>query len=153
MPRQRAAACAERGKRAGFVVALLAACGVLGLAVSLPLWLFATKSPRLYTAAALAALGAGLATAVVRGVLRRRSLRDPSRPRGSAAAAALSVLMALVGLAAAWAAAALLVRGLWILAAIDAVVAALLITPLALLRGALRKKHKEAVLPADTRTR
>jgi hypothetical protein len=138
---------------AGFLLALLAACAALGLAVSLPLWLFATASPRAYTITALAALAAGIGALVVRAVIRRRAAPGPRGGRGSPLAASLAVLMSLLGLAGAWAAAAFLVRRLWILAAIELVVAAALVVPLGLLRRRLRNGRKQRHTSADTESR
>jgi ABC-type transport system involved in cytochrome c biogenesis permease subunit len=60
----------EIGSRAGFLGLLVLLSAALGALIALPLWLFATSSPRGYTTAILAAAAAAALTAAVRRVLR-----------------------------------------------------------------------------------
>ena len=102
----------------GFVLLLVGGCVALGLAIAWPLWAFATGAREVYTIVVLAAAAAGILYLVVRAVLRRRAAaRDSSLPRRSAAAGLITALMAVVALSGAWAATALLARGLWSLGA------------------------------------
>lgn len=97
----------EIGARAGFLALLVALSAALGALIALPLWLFATASPRAYTAAVLAA-----AIAAAGAALAGRALRNGiSWPR--AAAKALAVLLGL-------AKALLLLAGLYAAAAFAA---------------------------------
>jgi len=143
-----------RGRRAGFLLLLLALCAALGLLIALPLWLFATGEPRLYTITSVAVLVGGLLFLAVRAIVRRRSAaRDASRRGRSFAGALLSTLAAVVGVAGAYLAAALVVRRLWIIAAASIAVAGLVVWGLVGIRGALRKARKAAQLPAENRGR
>ena len=110
----------EIGARTGFLVLLVVLSAALGALIALPLWLFATTSPRAYTAAVLAAAAAAAGAAI-----DRRALRDGiSWPR--AAAKALAVLLGLVKavllLAGLYAAAAFAARRLFLPAAAGALV-------------------------------
>ncbi|MBN1834513.1 MAG: hypothetical protein JW820_01620 [Spirochaetales bacterium] len=104
-----------RGIRGALLaVGILVTIGLLGLALALPLWAFASLEPRAYTWFALALLGGGLGFLIVRGVARA-SRRDG----GFAPWVRLRVLPRVkkAGLvlgfgAAAYAVALLLVRGL-----------------------------------------
>jgi hypothetical protein len=139
---------------AGFFLVLLALCVALGLLIALPLWFFATGEPRVYTIVALALLAGGVLFLAVRGVIRRRRLsRNTPRPRASLLAAALSALATLIGIAGAYLAAALLARRLWVLGAIEVVIAALLLWGLGSLRAAVRKARKHPPVPAENRSR
>lgn len=111
----------EIGRRAGIVVVLVAASAALGGLITLPLWLFATAAPRLFTAVVIAAAGSGITAAAVRrlvvtGVRWRR-----------VAPAALGVLLgiakAVLLLAGGYAAAAFAARRLYLPAAAGLVVA------------------------------
>ncbi len=62
----------EIGARLGTFVGLLAICGILGAAVSLPLWLFSTQK-RAYTIAVAAAAGAAIVAWAARRLARARS--------------------------------------------------------------------------------
>ena len=110
----------EIGSRAGFLALLVVLSAALGALVALPLWLFATTSPRAYTAAVLAAAAVAAAAAVVRRILRT----GVSWPR--AAAKALAVLLGLAKvillLAGLYAAAAFAARRLYLPAAAGALV-------------------------------
>jgi peptidoglycan/LPS O-acetylase OafA/YrhL len=97
----------EIGARAGFLALLVVLSAALGALIALPLWLFATTSPRAYTAAVLAVTAAAAGAALVRKALRN----GISWPR--AAAKALAVLLGL-------AKAVLLLAGLYAAAAFAA---------------------------------
>ena len=126
-PRRTASQWRDAAAGAGFALLLVAGCGVLGLVISLPLWAFATGARGTYSLVVMAAAAAGIVYLVVRAILRRRAAaRDPSVPRRSTAAGFLAVLMVVVGLCGAWAAAALLVRGLWIMGSAGALAGGLL---------------------------
>lgn len=111
----------EIGRRTGIVVGLVAVSAALGGLIALPLWLFATASPRLYTAAVIAASCAGIAIAAV-----RRLVASGARWR-RAVPAALGVLLgiakAVLLLAGAYAAAAFAAGRRFLLAALGLVVA------------------------------
>jgi uncharacterized membrane protein YhaH (DUF805 family) len=77
------------GARIGFLGLLVILSAGLGALVALPLWLFATTSPRAYTAAVIAAAAAALAAAAARRIIRS----GVTWPR--ARAKALSVLLVL----------------------------------------------------------
>lgn len=95
--------------RAGFLALLVVLSAALGAAISLPLWLFATARPAVYTAAVLAAAAAGLVAAVVRRVTRS-GIGWP-RVGASALAAALGILKVAILLAGLYVAAASAARG------------------------------------------
>ncbi len=97
----------EIGSRAGFLGLLVVLSAALGALIALPLWLFATSAPRVYSLAVLAAAAAAALTAAVRRVLRS----GISWPR--AAAKALAILLGI-------AKAALLLAGLYAAAAFAA---------------------------------
>jgi hypothetical protein len=144
----------DRGRRAGFFLLLLALCVALGLLIALPLWLFATGEPRLYTIVALAVLAGGLLFLATRAVVRRRrASRDAPRRPGSLLGGLLSTLATLVGIAGVYVAAALFVRGLWIIGAMAAAIAGLLAWALVSVRTAVRKAHKAPRVPAENKGR
>jgi hypothetical protein len=97
----------EIGSRAGFLGLLVVLSAALGALIALPLWLFATSAPRVYSLAVLAAAAAAALTAAVRRVLRS----GISWPR--AAEKALAILLGI-------AKAALLLAGLYAAAAFAA---------------------------------
>jgi hypothetical protein len=143
------AAWLEAGSRIGFVLLLVIGCTALGLAIAWPLWAFATGARQAYTVAILSAGAAGLLFLIVRSARRRAaSTRDPSQPSRSVVSGLLTALMVLVGLAGAWAAAALLVRGIWVLGAAAAVLWAGLLWLLGRARRAARSR-KPAAVPAE----
>jgi hypothetical protein len=110
----------EIGARAGFLVLLVALSAALGALIALPLWLFATTSPRAYTAAVLAAAAAAAGAALV-----RRALRNGiSWPRAAAMALALllGLAKAVLLLAGLYAAAVFAARRLFLPAAAGALV-------------------------------
>ena len=110
----------EIGARAGFLALLVVLSAALGALIALPLWLFATSSPRAYTAAVLAVTAAAAGAALVRKALRN----GISWPR--AAAKALAILLgfakAVLLLAGLYAAAAFAARRLYLPAAAGALV-------------------------------
>jgi hypothetical protein len=147
--RKTVAAWVEAGSRIGFVLLLVVGCAALGLAIAWPLWAFATGARQAYTITVLAVGAAGLLFLAVRSARRRRaSTRDPSQPSRSTAAGLLTVLMVLVGLAGAWTAAALLVRGIWVLGAAAVALWAGLLWLLGRARRAARSR-KAAAVPAE----
>ena len=149
-----AAAWRERGRKTGFFFLLLALCVALGLVIALPLWLFATREPRLYTSLALCLLGAAVLALVVRGAVRRRRRpREPGAPARPALARLLAAMATLLGLACLYSAAALLVRGLWIVAALELIAGGLLVWLLTFLRWLARKPRKVPSTPAENRSR
>jgi len=149
---RRLAGWIEGGRRAGVFLLLLALCGGLGLLVSLPLWLFATTEPRIYTVAALALLAAGVLFLVVRAV-QRRMKADPSRTARSFFSGLFSVLIAIFTLAGLYGVAVLLVRGLWILGVIYAVTDVIVVWLLTVVQRAVRKRRKGPPVPAENEGR
>jgi hypothetical protein len=141
-----AAGWTARLRGAAFFILVIALCAGLGLLVALPLWLFATREPRIYTMVVLGLLGAGLVFLVVRAISRRAGSEERAR-RTPLMARLLSVLIALVSLAGLYSVAVLFSRRLWVLGGSSLVVFGFLLWPLASLRGALRKRRKPA---ADT---
>ena len=108
------------GSRAGFLALLVVLSAALGALVSLPLWLFATASPRAYTVAVLAVAAVAVGTAAIRRILRT----GVSWPRVAAKAlvallALAKVVLLLVGL---YAAAAFGSRRLYLPAAVGSLV-------------------------------
>lgn len=143
----------EAGRRAGFVVLLVAGSAILGIIISWPLWLFATSARQAYTAVVLALAAGGIIYLAVRAFARRRSAaRDPGRPRRSAVSGLLTGLMVIVGCAGLYVAAALLARGIWVLGAAALVLWAGLLWLLGRARGSLRSRKEHAV-PAENRSR
>lgn len=111
----------EIGRRALIVVGLVAVSAALGGLIALPLWLFATASPRLYTAAVIVAAGSGITIAAVRrlvvtGVRWRRAVP-------AALGVLLGIAKAALLLAGAYAAAAFAAGRRFLLAAAGLVVA------------------------------
>jgi hypothetical protein len=150
--RRVAAGWIEAATGIGFVLLLVAGCAALGLAIAWPLWAFATGARQAYTIAVLAAAAGGIIYLAVRAALKRRaSARDLSLPPRSAAAGLLTVLMVLVGLCGAWAAAALLVRGIWLLGFVTAALWAGLLWLLGRARKAARNRKARQV-PAENRS-
>jgi Flp pilus assembly protein TadB len=148
-PRQGAAGL-EAGRAVGFF--LVGGSAALGLGIALPLWAFATSYRTAYTIAFLSAAAAGLAAVAVRkAVRRRRSIRDPGKPRRSALSVGIACLILLVFCAGLYLAAVLLYRNLWILAIPALAVWAAI---LGLLGWAARaaKGRKAPRIPADTRS-
>jgi hypothetical protein len=143
----------EAGRKAGFLVLLVAGSAILGILIAWPLWLFATSAREVYTISVLALAAGGIGYLVVRGFLRRRSApRDPGRPRSSAVSGFLTGLMVIVGCAGLYFAAALLAHGTWVLGAGALVIWAGLLWLLGKARGAARGRKARAV-PADNRSR
>jgi hypothetical protein len=143
----------EVGRKIGFLVALVAASAALGFVISWPLWLFATSARRAYTITVLALAGAGIIFLVFRAIRRsRRATRDPGRPRRTPLSVILTFLMVVVGLAGAYLGAALLARGLLVIAAADIVVWAALLWVLGRARSAA-KNPKVRTLPAENSSR
>jgi hypothetical protein len=105
----------EIGSRAGFLALLVVLSAALGALVALPLWLFATASPRAYTAAVLAAAAAAAGAAGVRRLLRT----GIGWPRAAAKALAVLLILAkiILLLAGLYAAAAFAARRLYLPAA------------------------------------
>jgi hypothetical protein len=147
-----AAGWAARLRGAGFFILVIALCAGLGLLIALPLWLFATREPRIYTVLVLALFAAGLVFLVVRGI-RRRAGSDEGGRRTPAVARLFTVLIALVSIAGLYSLAALLARGLWILGVFAVVVFGLLLWLLFGVRGALRKRQKPPSDPAENNGR
>jgi heme/copper-type cytochrome/quinol oxidase subunit 2 len=143
-----AAEWAARIRGAGFFILVLALCAGLGLLIALPLWLFATREPRIYTVLVLALLAAGLVFLVVRGI-RRRAGSDEGRRRVPALARLFTVIITIVSIAGLYSLAALLAQGLWILSAVSVIVSGLLLWLLFTIRGALRKRQKPLSDPAE----
>ncbi len=152
--RRRLARWLEAGRTAGFLVLLVAGSAALGIAISLPLWLFATSAREAYTIAVLALGVVGIVYLVVRSAVRRgrEAARDPRRPRRSTAAGLFTAFMVIVGVGGLYLAAALLARANWILAAADLAVWAGLLWALGRARGAARSR-KARPLPAENKGR
>lgn len=108
----------EIGSRAGFLGLLVVLSAALGALIALPLWLFATSSPREYTAAVLAAAAAAAVTAVTRRVIRS-GIGWP-RLAAKALAVLLGIAKAVLLLAGLYAAAAFAARGRFVPAAAGA---------------------------------
>ena len=143
----------EAGRKIGFVILLVAGSAALGIVIAWPLWRFATGAREAYTITILVLAAGAVVYLVVRAAVRRRSAaRDPGRPRGSAASALLTALIAIVAVAGLYLAAAFLARGLWILGAGAAVVWAVLLWLLGRARGAARRRKARPV-PAENRSR
>ena len=71
----------EAGRGLGFFIALVAGTALFGLAISLPLWLFATRATRVFTVTALAAIGALVVWRVARRIARgARGGEDSRKP-------------------------------------------------------------------------
>ena len=144
------AAWLERGRKAGLFVLIVALCACLGLLISIPLWLFATRQSAAYTVFTLALIGAGLVLFALRTALRRRRLpQDAGRPARSLVARSLSVVMTVSAFAGLYAVAVLFVRRLWFLGALAAAVSALLLW----LLGAARKAARKAAENAQQKSR
>jgi hypothetical protein len=105
----------EIGARIGALALLVALSASLGALIALPLWLFATSSPRSYTAAVLAAAVAAAGASLVRR-LARTGVRWP-RAAAKALAVLLGLAKAILLLASLYAAAAFAVRRLYLPAA------------------------------------
>jgi hypothetical protein len=139
----------EAGRKIGFFLLLAAGSAGLGFLIAWPLWLFATTARSAYTIAVLAAGGAGILVLVVRAARRRRrSVRDPGTPARSALSVLLAVVTWVIGLAGVYLAAALFIRGLWIVGAAVAAVWAGLLWLLARARRAV-KVRKVRPVPAE----
>lgn len=150
---RRLSAWIEAGRKAGFLVILVAGSAALGLIIALPLWLFATSAREAYTVVVLVSAAAGVVYLVVRSVARRRAaVRDSGRPRRSALAGFLTALMAVIGAAGLYAAAALLARGNWILGSLDLVLWAGILWLLGRGRRAARDRKARPV-PAENKGR
>ena len=108
------------GSRAGFLALLVVLSAALGALVSLPLWLFATASPRAYTVAVLAVAAVATGTAAFRRILRT----GVSWPRAAAKALAVLLILAkiILLLAGLYAAAAFAARRLYLPAAAGSLV-------------------------------
>ena len=149
-----AAAWRERGRNAGFFLLLAALCVGLGLLIALPLWLFATREPRIYTGLALTLMAAGVLALVVRAAVRRsRRPREPAAPGHPVLAGILTTIATLLGIACLYSAAALLVRALWITAFLAVAAGALVVWLLVFLRSLARKPRKVPGTPAENRSR
>ncbi len=146
-----------RGRAAGLLLLIVGLCAGLGILIALPLWLFATREPGIYTVFALALLAGVLVLLVVRAVIRRSRLsRDPARARAPLVARLLSAVITLLSLAGLYVAAVLFARKLWIVGAVEVVVAGLLLWLLGAARRAARRPRREPkvrkapTIPADT---
>jgi hypothetical protein len=116
------AAGLEGVRRAGFLLALVAGSAALGLLIAWPLWLFATSARQVYTITVLSLSGAGVVFLTVRAGQRRRKARhEAGKPRRSLLAVMLTAVMVAVAVAGAYLAAALVVRGLWVIGAAEVV--------------------------------
>ena len=151
--RRRLAAWIETARNAGFLVLLVAASAALGLAIAVPLWFFATSARGAYTVAVLVLAGAGIVYLVVRSAVRRSATaRESGRPRQSAVAVLLAVLMGVVGVAGLYAAAALAAHANWVLGALDLVVWAGLLWLMGRARRAAGSR-KARPFPAENKSR
>jgi hypothetical protein len=143
------AAWIEAGRKIGFLLLLVAGSAGLGFLIAWPLWLFATTARSAYTIAVLAAAGAGIILLAVRAAGRRRkTVRDPGTPAHSLLSVLLAVMMGIIGLAGVYLAAALFIRGLWIIGAADIAVWAGLLWLMARARGAAMSRKVRPV-PAE----
>jgi hypothetical protein len=139
----------EAGRKIGFLLFLVAGSAALGFLISWPLWLFATTARTAYTITVLGLAGAGIVFLVTRSVLRSRTAtRDPGKPRRTLLSAFLTMLMALIGFGGAYLAAVLLVRGLWLFAAVDLAAWGLVLWGLGRARSA-SKNRKVRPVPAE----
>jgi hypothetical protein len=146
-------AWAERARRLGILILILAVCGGLGVLISLPLWLFATAEPRLYTILVLTLIGAGAVYLSVRAIQRRLTSEPGARPGWAVLAGLLSALMTVFVLASLYSLAVLLSRGLWLMAGAVLAVSFLFLWLLSLARRAARRRRKEAPVPAENNGR
>ncbi len=138
----------ERGRKAGFFLLVIALCAGLGLLIALPLWLFATRQPRIYTVVALSLLAGGLVFLAARAVVRRRRLHA-GHPGLSFLSGILTVLMTVVSFAGIYLMAVAIYRGLWIIAAVAAAITGLFLWLLGRARAAARKARKPPSIPAE----
>jgi len=79
-------------RRAGYLAAMAVLIGLISLAISLPLWYFASAHRRIYTAAVLAAAASALLLAATRRTLR--AVRERGGLRGYLRGAVLPILKA-----------------------------------------------------------
>jgi hypothetical protein len=143
------AAWIEGGRKIGFLLLLVAGSAILGFLIAWPLWLFATSARQAYTITVLALAGAGVVFLVVRAAQRRRrAVRDAGKPPRTFLSGLLTVLMVVVGIAGVYLAAALIVRGLWIIGAAVIAVWAGLLWLIGRARGAT-KVRKVRPVPAE----
>jgi hypothetical protein len=143
------AAWIEAGRKIGFLLLLAAGSAGLGFLIAWPLWLFATTARRAYTIAVLGAGGAGIVLLAVRAAQRRRkAVRDPGKPRHTPLSVLLAVMMGIVGIAGIYLAAALFIRGLWIIGAADIAIWAGLLWLMGRARGASMSR-KVRPIPAE----
>jgi len=116
------AAGLEGIRKAGFLLALVAGSAALGFLIAWPLWLFATSARQVYTTTVLSLGGAGVVFLTVRAGQRRRKARNEAgKPPRSLLAVVLTALMVAVAITGAFLAAALVVRGLWVIGAAEVV--------------------------------
>ncbi len=142
----------EGARRVGFLLLLVAGSAALGFLIAWPLWLFATSARPAYTVTVLALAGAGIVLLIVRAARRRRqAVRDAGKPVHTFLSALLGFLTAVIGVAGAYLAAALMVHGLWIVAAIVVVLWAGFLWLLGRARGAAKSRKADPV-PAENGT-
>ena len=139
----------EAFRKIGFFILLVAGSACFGFAIAWPLWLFATSQRQAYTIFAFCLAGGGLVALAVRRFIRlRTSARDPGKPRRTILSVLLTIVLTIVAVAGAYAAAVLIYRGLWILAAPALGVWAGLLWALAWARRA-SNRHNERHNPAE----
>ncbi|MGA2381642.1 MAG: hypothetical protein ABSG85_20275 [Spirochaetia bacterium] len=147
--RKAIAAWIEGGRKVGFLLLLVAGSAGLGFLIAWPLWLFATTARQAYTITVLALIVGGIIFLAVRAAQRRRkAVRDAGKPRRTLLSGLLAVLMVIVGVAGVYLAAALIVRGLWIIGAGVVALWAGLLWLIGQARGAA-KARKVRPLPAE----
>lgn len=147
--RRTVAAWVEAARKTGFLLLLVVGSAALGILIAWPLWLFATSARQAYTITVLALAGAGIVFLAVRAVQRsRKAVQDPGKPRRTFLSVLLTVLIVIVGFAGAYLAAALFVRGLWIIGAGVVVLWAGILWLMGRARGAA-KTRKVRPVPAE----
>jgi len=141
----------QAGRGIGFFVLLVGGCGVLGFAIAWPLWFFATSQHTAYTIFVLCLVAAGIVALAARGAARRRrAARDSGGPRRSALATLLAVVQVVIVLAGLWAEAVLIVRRIWLFAAVALLAWAAVVWALGIARRAA-KARKQAAVPAENK--
>jgi hypothetical protein len=141
----------ETARVAGFFILLVAGSAGLGALIAWPLWVFATSERAAYTVFALCLAGGGLAALAARALVRsRRAVRDPGKPRRTVLSLLLTLVLVLVVLAGGYVVAAMLSRGLWILA-IPAILLWAGLVWLAAFTRRLAKTQKERPVHAENK--
>jgi hypothetical protein len=150
--RKSIAAWIEGARGVGFLLLLVAGSAALGFLIAWPLWFFATSARPAYTITVLALAFAGIVFLIVRAARnRRRAVRDAGKPPRTFLSTLLGFLTVLVGVAGVYLSAALIVRGLWIIAAIVILLSAGFLWLLGRARGAA-KGRKVSAVPAENGT-